>query len=81
MVHVTFYNLLRSKYRITELVVTPGTIHEIIQQIIDLYPNIKQSDLHSAIVFYQSKPIHYHQFHRTIDDHSSIIFTHFVGGG
>lgn len=81
MIHVTFYNLLRSKYRIQEFDVHEGTIHEIIDQIISIYPQIKRSELESAVVFYQSKPYHIHRFHTAIKDQSSIIFTHFVGGG
>ena len=81
MVRVTFYNLLRSKYKINEITVHPGTIHDIIKQILILHPKIDSSDFTSSIIFYKGKPIHYRGFHTFIDDNETIIITHFVGGG
>ncbi|QMS85141.1 MoaD/ThiS family protein [Candidatus Xianfuyuplasma coldseepsis] len=81
MIDVCFYNLLRSKYRITELQVQAGTIHEIINEIIKQHPEIQKDDFKMAIVFYHGKPIHSSGFHTEIPDNERIIFTHFVGGG
>lgn len=81
MVTVIFYNLLRSKYNIKELSVQAGTIHEIIAQIRQVHPEIKQSDFTSSVLFYNNNPLHYSQFKTDIKDNSRIFFTHFVGGG
>lgn len=81
MVHVIFYNLLRSKYGVHEMKLATGSIHDLIDQIIDKDARIERRDLESAVVFYRGHPIHFHAFDRLIDDETEIIFTHFVGGG
>lgn len=81
MVKVTFYNLLRSKYHLKEMVVNAGTIQQIINQILESKPEIKPSDLASAVVFFEGKPLHAHSFNRQVKDGQTLIITHFVGGG
>jgi glutamate mutase epsilon subunit len=81
MIKVIFYNLLRSKYRINETLVNPGTISNIIEQILDKYQQMKQHEFDTAVVFHKGKPIHSYQFSTVIEDFDEIIFTHFVGGG
>lgn len=81
MVNVIFYNLLRSKYRISEINVQPGSINDIVDQIIASHPEMDRRDFESAVVFHHGKPIHFRQFNRIIDDKEEIIMTHFVGGG
>jgi molybdopterin converting factor small subunit len=81
MVKVIFYNLLRSKYGIKETTVKSGSIHYIVEQILNKYENMKLSDFKSSVVFYKGTPVHYLGFHKVIDEGEEIIFTHFVGGG
>jgi len=81
MVKVVLYNLLRSKYGIDKIDVSSGTINEIIDEIINTYPQMKRSDFESAIVFHKGNIIHYHAFDKKIEDEEEIIITHFVGGG
>jgi molybdopterin converting factor small subunit len=81
MVKVIFYSLLRSNYNLTEELVEPGSIHDIIKQIMDKYPDIKKSAFRYSAVFYKGKPINYYGFHTPIKDGDEIIFTQFVGGG
>lgn len=81
MVKVKFFNLIRSKYRVEEEYVNPGSIHSIIEQILSKYPEMSHSDFKTCIVFYESKPIHYNRFDFVINEGEEIIITHFVGGG
>jgi molybdopterin converting factor small subunit len=81
MVKVIFYNLLRSKYNISEVEVNPGTINNIINQILNNFTNMKESDFKTAVVFYKGIPIHNSGFDTRINDRDEIIITHFVGGG
>jgi len=81
MIKVTFYSLLRSNYHIEEDFVNPGSINEIINQIIKKHPEIKLSAFRYTVVFYKGKPIHYHGFDTVIEDNEEIFFTQFVGGG
>ncbi len=81
MVKVIFYNLLRSKYGINEILVKDGSISQIIDEIVSRHSNIIRNDFETSIVFYHGKPIHYHNFSTVIDDNEEIIITHFVGGG
>ena len=81
MVNVIFYNLLRSKYNLQEESFQPGSIHQIIDEVIKRYPAVKKSDFRYAVVFRDGKPVHFHQFDQMINDHETIIITHFVGGG
>ena len=81
MVKVIFYNLLRSKYNIEEMMVESGSLHHIIKQILDKNPNMKISDFKTCVVFHKGNPIHYLGFHKIIDEQEEIIITHFVGGG
>jgi len=81
MVKVTFYSLLRSNYNIKEEFVEAASINDIIKQIMNKHPNIKQSSFRYSVVFYKGKPIHYYGFSKKIEDGEQIIFTQFVGGG
>jgi len=81
MIRVIFYNLLRSKYNIKETMVEPGTINQIINQIIEKHPNMKHKEFETAVVFLNGTPIHRNGFDRVIDDNEELIITHFVGGG
>jgi len=81
MVKVIFYNLLRSKYKIKEMMVEPGSIHDIISQILKKHPRMNLSDFKTSILFRNGTPIHYRGFHTIIEDNERVIFTHFVGGG
>ncbi|XMB72913.1 hypothetical protein RJI07_03140 [Mycoplasmatota bacterium WC30] len=81
MVKVIFYNLLRSKYGISELFVNAGSIDEIINQILQQHQKMVLKDFESVVVFHNGISIHHKQFDRLISDKEEIIFTHFVGGG
>ena len=81
MVKVIFYNLIRSKYKVEEEFCNPGSIDSIITEILEKYPEMKESDFRTCVVFYQGKPIHYHRFTQVIPDGEEIIIIHFVGGG
>jgi len=81
VVKVIFYNLLRSKYHLEQVLVSPGTITDIFHEILVKYPQIESNDLFGAMVFDHGKAIHQEQFSRFIVDLSEIIVTHFVGGG
>ncbi len=81
MVKVTFYNLLRSKYHLTEMEVKAGTIQQIIDQILEIYPQVNAKDFATAVVFFEGKPLHAYSFNREVKDGQSLIITHFVGGG
>lgn len=81
MVKVVFYHLLRSKYHLDEVLVHPGSIQDMIEEIIERYPQIHRQDLESSVVFYEDHPYHFHAFHLEIPDGSRIVMTHFVGGG
>jgi len=81
MIKVTFYSLFRSNYNIEEELVKPGSINDIIKQIIDKYPQIKASAFRYSVVFHKGKPITFHRFDTRIDDGEEIFFTQFVGGG
>ncbi len=81
MVKIILYHLLRSKYRIGEVLVHAGTINDMIDEMITKHPQMEKSDFMNAIVFHEGKPIHKKQFDRVIDDEQKIIITHFVGGG
>ena len=81
MVKVIFYNLLRSKYGVSEQFVNAGSIDEIINQILQTHKNMVQKDFESVVVFHNGISIHRKQFDRIIDDKEEIILTHFVGGG
>lgn len=81
MVKVKFYNLLRSKYNIKEIMVESGRINQIIDQILQDYPNMSRSDFDTCVVFHKGSPIHLRGFHKVIKDNEEIIITHFVGGG
>jgi len=82
MVKVKFFHLLRSKYNIKEIEVFPGTIHEILGQIKDIYPSLDLDDFKYSVVFVNSTKIfHPSKFDEYINDGDEIVFTHFVGGG
>lgn len=81
MVKVVFYNLLRSKYNIKEMMVDSGTIESIIDFILKTHPEINPSDFNTCVVFHHGKPIHLRGFDQMISDEDEIIITHFVGGG
>ena len=81
MVKIILYHLLRSKYRVAEVMVQPGTILNMIDEMIKKHPQMEKEDFMNAIVFHQGKPIHKKQFDREIEDNEQIIITHFVGGG
>jgi molybdopterin converting factor small subunit len=82
MVKVTFYNLLRSKYRINEVNVNAGTVKEIINQIIEIYPQIARDDLMQSVLFInQEKVMHLNRLDEMVEEGDDIVFTNFVGGG
>lgn len=81
MVKVIFYNLLRSKYNVKEMFVKPGSINNIIEEIMKKNSAMNLSDFRSCIVFYKGIPHHYFGFGKQIEDNEEIIITHFVGGG
>jgi len=81
MVHIIFYNLLRSKYKVHGIKVPAGSINQMIDKVLSEIPAMKRSDFESSVVFYKGKPIHKHQFDTIIEDEEEIIITHFVGGG
>ena len=81
IVTVVFYNLLRSKYNIEEELVKPGSIHQIIEEILTKHKEMKESDFRTCVVFRNNEPLHYHGFSTLIEDGERIIITHFVGGG
>ncbi|MCF7924791.1 MAG: MoaD/ThiS family protein [Candidatus Izimaplasma sp.] len=81
MVKVTFYSLLRSNYNIKEEFVEPGSINDIIDQIVKKHSNIEKSSFRYSVAIYKGKPIHHYGFNTIIEDGEDIIFTQFVGGG
>ena len=82
MVKVRFLNLLRSKYQIELMSLKKGTIHEIIDQVLLLYPHVEREDLENATIFVnQEKVMHYQRFNTKLEDGDQVVFTHFVGGG
>ncbi len=82
MVTVKFFNLIRSKYKIKELLLNPGTIKDIISQIAILHPEIQQKDLNSSALFINSKKVtHLKRMSEKVCSGDIIVFTHFVGGG
>jgi len=81
MVKVIFYNLLRSKYNVKEMMVESGTIHSIVNHILKVHPEISPSDFETCVVFHHGKPLHFRGFDKVIKDKEEIIITHFVGGG
>jgi len=81
MVKVIFYNLLRSKYHVKEMLVEPGTIHHIISQVLEAHTEMDINDFKTCVIFNKGNPIHYRGFHKIIEDQEEIIITHFVGGG
>jgi molybdopterin converting factor small subunit len=82
MVKVTFYNLLRSKYRINEVNVNAGTVKEIINQIIEIFPQIARDDLMQSVLFInQEKVMHLNRLDEMVEEGDDIVFTNFVGGG
>lgn len=81
MVKVIFYHLLRSKYNIKEMDVMPGSVHDIIEEILRRVPTMQASDFKTCVVFYEGTPIHHGRFHKEIKTGEQIIITHFVGGG
>lgn len=82
MVTVIFYHLLRSHYGIDEMVVRPGTLREIIDQIIEAHPAIPEHALLEATLFVnQQKIMHLKRLETVIHDGDRLVFTHFVGGG
>lgn len=81
MVKVIFYNLLRSKYNVKEMFVKPGSIRNIIEEILDKNERMSISDFKTCVVFYKGVPNHFLGFQKVIEDNDEIIITHFVGGG
>ena len=81
MVKVIFYNLLRSKFNVKEMMVESGTILQIIEYILSVHSEMSFDDFETSIVFHNGKPIHVRGFDKVIQDKEKIIFTHFVGGG
>jgi hypothetical protein len=81
MVKVIFYNLLRSKYNVKEMFVNPGSIRNIIEEILEKNIEMNSSDFKTCVVFYKGVPIHFLGFQKMIEDNDEIIITHFVGGG
>lgn len=82
MVTVKFFNLIRSKYKIKELSLNPGTIADLIMQISVIHPQIEEKDLSSAALFINNVKItHMERLSEKAVSGDVIIFTHFVGGG
>lgn len=82
MVTVIFYHLLRSRYGIDEIVVEPGTLEEVIDQIIARHPDIQKTVLLEATLFVnQQKIMHLKRLQTVIHAGDRLVFTHFVGGG
>ncbi len=82
MVTVKFFNLIRSRYKVTEVNVKPGTIHSVIEQILSIYPHIPKTELEQAVLFVnREKVMHLKRFYETVQSGDEIVFTHFVGGG
>lgn len=81
MVKVIFYNLLRSKYDVKEMMVESGSINDIIKEILSVHKKMSKSDFETCVVFHKGSPIHQRGFHKVINDREEIIITHFVGGG
>ena len=58
MVKVIFYNLLRSKYNVKEMMVESGSINDIISEILSVHKNMSKSDFETCVVFHKGSPIH-----------------------
>jgi len=82
MVKVVFLNLLRSKYGIEQLDAHPGSIHEVLEEIRVLHPEIDEKDFAEALVFVnQDRISHGNRFLHKVSDGDEVVFTHFLGGG
>lgn len=81
MVKITFYNLIRSRYKVEEIFVKAGTITSMIDEILKRYPEMDERDFETCIIFRNGKTIHKFKFDTFINDGEEIIITHFVGGG
>lgn len=82
MVLVKFFNLLRSNHGIESVLVHPGTVSSIIEQIRVLYPMITMQEFKDAVLFInREKVMHLNRFFVEIKDHDELVFTNFVGGG
>jgi len=82
MIKVVFLNLLRSKYGIEEFSAHPGTISDILDEIVRVHPEIDRDDFGQAILFVnQIRMSQNNRFSRGVKDGDEVIFTHFLGGG
>jgi len=82
LVIVKFFGLIRSQYNVTQLEVTSGTIHEIMDFILKSFPHMKNEDLHEAVLFINNeKVMNLNRFSRQVHDGDEVVFTNFVGGG
>jgi molybdopterin converting factor small subunit len=82
MVTVKFYNLLRSKYQVAEMNLLPGTLENLVSQILIKIPKMTQKELEGAMIFVNQKKIsHQRRLLYEVNHGDIVIFTHFVGGG
>ena len=82
MVKITFYNLLRSKYKLDTMEVEAGSVQCILNQIMNIHPQINYDDLMQAVLFInKEKVMHLNRLNEVVKDGDEIVFTNFVGGG
>ncbi len=82
MVKVKFFALLRSKHNVKELSVKPGTIEEVMNQILEAYPHIPRHELEQAVMFVNGKKtMHLSRQGEKVNEGDTVVLTHFVGGG
>ena len=82
MVLVKFFNLIRSKHNIETIIVNPGTVSSIIEQIRIRYPMITLQEFQDAVLFInKEKVMHLNRFYVEIRDNDELVFTNFIGGG
>jgi molybdopterin converting factor small subunit len=82
MVKVKFFNLIRSKYNISEIETNPGTLKDIIHEILQKHIEIDPNDLLNAVIFLNNRQVmHKNRLNENIYSNDVLVFTHFVGGG
>jgi len=82
MVKITFLNLLRSKYGIETLIVEPGKMSVLFNNILLSHPEMDPNDFQESVMFVNQKRIpHATRFDITLHDGDEVVFTHFLGGG
>lgn len=82
MVKIIFLNILRSKYKLHEVDIEPGTFKEVFARLKNQYPNLEEKDFQDCVMFVNDVRItHLARFDMILKDGDRVILTHFLGGG